>query len=68
MGSAAPEYFESIALDGSRSPVVAFDSNVLESGSPPAPQPTPVEIGSTNYTISNLSSFLVRVGREGALN
>ncbi|NBP54396.1 MAG: hypothetical protein EBU67_08955, partial [Actinobacteria bacterium] len=68
VGGAADDYYNSIAFDGSRSPVVAFDSNVASSGGLSQPQPTPIQIGTTNYNITNLSTFFMRVGPEGALN
>jgi hypothetical protein len=57
-GSAAKDFFYSIKLDGSRSPVVAFGSNQGRED---------VQIGSMTYPILSLSSFFVRVGPEGAL-
>ncbi|MFM8528729.1 MAG: SBBP repeat-containing protein [Ilumatobacteraceae bacterium] len=68
MGGAVDDYYGSIVLDGSRSPVVAFDSYFNGSGNPSQPVSTPIQIGAVNYNVTSPSTFFLRVGPEGALN
>jgi hypothetical protein len=63
VGGEGTDYFGSLAIDGSRSPAVAFDSAPVSIGTP-----TQTQIGARRFPVTRLSTFFIRVGPEGALN